>query len=327
VRADTPAYRACCKEKGTCGYGYISALLHGQALYATAVESTAWGSVDLPSATDSSLKAQIKSKRNSYGYVAAQVTVADDTEPKAIGLLGDPAATEVEATEHEPPEEARVRLEAQKVRVLASAGAGGDYAYVFADARGPITENEFIRRFRALTGAEDLSEAKSNRSPQWLTYGIIASIAGVAMLSAGAYVGLATPTTTQTFGSDPAPSAEPTCNFSTLSFISGTGWQMQCNNRINPGLGEGLAIAGGVVLGSGLASLTYALLRYDGSNQDHSITRSDAELYAAKYNKALLRDVTSANKGLSEPSGHGDSSRAVIVPTFSPGFAGLVGRF
>jgi hypothetical protein len=327
TQADTPAYRVCCKEKGTCGYGYISALLHGQALYATAAESTAWGSVDLPSATEESLKAQIKTKRNSYGYVAAQVAVADDTEAKAVGLLGDPAATEVEATEHELPEEARVGFEAQSVRVVAVAGPSGEYAYAFADGRGPITENEFVRRFQALTGSEELSEAKSNRNPQWLTYSLIASAAGIVMMGVGAYVGLATPTTTQTFSSIPAESAEPNCNYSTLSFVTGTGWQLQCNNRINPGLGEGLAIAGGVVLGSGLAGLTYALLRYDGSNRDHSLSRSDAELYAAKYNRALRRGLTKPNNGpslLSQPS---DSPRAVIAPMLSPGFAGLVGRF
>src|SRR5690606_13792108 len=50
---DTAAYAACCAEKG-CGYGYVSALVHGSGEYATGEESAASGGVDIPAIASAS---------------------------------------------------------------------------------------------------------------------------------------------------------------------------------------------------------------------------------------------------------------------------------
>ena len=88
---------------------------------------------------------------------------------------------------------------------------------------------------------------------------------------------LATPQSTETFAMAPAASAVPSCNYSSLTFVSGTGYELQCSQVINPGLGTGLGIAGGAILGSGLVSfVTFGILGYDGSKADHVLRKSDA---------------------------------------------------
>ena len=47
-RTDTTDYVQCCKDKGSCGYGFVSALIYGDGQYATATESSAEGSISIP---------------------------------------------------------------------------------------------------------------------------------------------------------------------------------------------------------------------------------------------------------------------------------------
>jgi hypothetical protein len=121
----------------------------------------------------------------------------------------------------------------------------------------------------------------------------------------------------------------PSCNYSTLQLVSGVGFELQCSPRINPGLGEGLAITGGALLASGLVSLAvYAIRGYDGSNGDHVISKVDADVYVAKYNRALLRKTIQETKERALPlSGKNDTPTFVIAPIVSPGFTGIVGAF
>ncbi len=116
TRSATPEYLACCKDKGTCGYGFVSALAYGEGQYATAVENRAEGSFAIPVSGDARgfAKARILHKRNVYGYVAAFVTVPNETKAKAIGILGDPIAARTEATEQDLPEREKARFERQK---------------------------------------------------------------------------------------------------------------------------------------------------------------------------------------------------------------------
>ena len=48
AQADTTDYVACCKEKGTCGYGFVSTLVYGDGEYATATENSGDAKFNLP---------------------------------------------------------------------------------------------------------------------------------------------------------------------------------------------------------------------------------------------------------------------------------------
>jgi hypothetical protein len=330
MRATTPEYVACCKDQGTCGYGFVSALAFGEGQYATAVENSANGTFDIPVAASARafVKAKILHKRNVYGYVAAFVTVTEGAGAKPINVLGDPIATRIDPTEQDLPEQVRARFELQKIRVVASNRSPAEFAYLFSDGSGEISENEFVRRYEAVTGSMQLSGAKKSRSPVSLYYGVAASVVGAFLISTGAYVGLATPQGTQTFASPPAATSVPACDYSTLQFVPAVGYQLQCSPRINPGLGEGLGITGAALLASGLASFAvYGILGYDGSKGDHLIVKSDADLYVAKYNRALLRTMVKGTETKVQPSGKNEPSSFVIAPVVSPGFTGLVGQF
>jgi hypothetical protein len=332
TRAATPEYLACCKDKGTCGYGFVSALAYGEGRYASAVENSAEGSVDLPVAASARgfLKANILHKRNVYGYVAAFVTVADGVQAKSVSVLGDQAAARVELTEHDLTEPAKSRFAAQKIQVVANSRSPAEFAYVFSDGQGEISENEFVRRYEALTGSTELRGANKNRNPVWLYYGIVATAVGASLVGLGAYLALATPQSTETFAMAPAASTVPNCNYSSLVFLSGTGYELNCSQPISPGLGKGLGVTGGALLGSGLASfVTFGILGYDGSKADHVLRKSDAERYAAEYNGALLHQTTHETVTTQrQPSASGWLSPPVrLLPVVSPGFTGLVGQF
>jgi hypothetical protein len=333
TRAATPEYLACCKDKGTCGYGFISALAYGTGVYASAVENSVEGSVGLPATAETRgfVKAKILQKRYIYGYVAALVTVADGVQAKSVSVLGDQAAAKVDLTEHDLTGPAKDRFDAQTIQVVANNRSPAEFAYVFRDSQGEISENEFARRYEALTGSTELRGAKRNRNPVWLDYGIAASIAGASLIGIGAYLALATPTSTEAFATPPAASAVPNCNYSSLLLVAGTVYELQCTSRINPGLGTGLGITGGVILGSGLVSfVTFGILGYDGSKADHVLSKADAERYAAQYKRALLHQATRETLTTQrQPSESGWLSPTPfrILPVVSPGFTGLVGQF
>jgi hypothetical protein len=332
TRAATPEYLACCKDKGTCGYGFVSALAYGEGQYASAVDNSAEGSVDLPVSEEVQgfLKVKILHKRNIYGYVAAFVTVADGVQTKSISVLGDQAASRVELTEHDLTEPAKGRFDAQKIQVVANNRSPAEFAYVFRDGQGEISENEFVRRYEALTGSTELYGEKKNRNPVWLYYGVAASAVGASFIGIGALLALARPQSTEAFATAPAASAVPNCNYSSLVFVSGTGYELACSQPISPGLGKVFGITGGVILGSGLVSLvTFGIRGYDGSDADHFLRKPDAERYVAKYNRALLHQTTRETMTTQrQPSESGWlSPPARLLPVVSPGFTGFVGQF
>jgi hypothetical protein len=253
-QSDTTEYVACCHDKGTCGYGFVSALVYGDGQYATATESSAEGSVSIPVAggVGGFVKAKILHKRNVHGYVAALVTVTDPARSKAISVLGDPAAAGIALTESSLPEQVRARFEAQKVQVVVQGTGPQETAYVFADGNGDITENEFARRFRRVTGSTDLDGASHVRDGGWLLAG--------ALLVGGAAAAIS---------------------------IACTQSSSAC---------QGAAIFGGGPAALGLVVLIPALTMTDGATSDHSITKFDADLYVAKYNRALLRKTIQETK-------------------------------
>jgi len=332
TRAVTPEYLACCKDKGTCGYGFVSALTYGEGVYASAVENSVEGSVDLPVAGSGGfLKAKILQKRYVYGYVAAFVTIADGAQAKSVSVLGDPAAVSVDLTEHALTGPAKDRFDARKIQIVANNRSPSEFAYVFRDGQGEISENEFVRRYEALIRSTELRGAKRNRNPVWLDYGIAASAAGATLIGIGAFLALARLQVTQIYPTPPGPNTAPNCNYSSLTFVSGTGYELACTSTTNPGLGLGLGITGGIILGSGIVSLvTFGIRGYDGSKTDHVLGKADAERYAARYNEALLhqasREITTAQQQPSE-SGWLSPTPVRVLPVVSPGFTGLVGQF
>jgi hypothetical protein len=330
TRAATPEYLACCKDKGTCGYGFVSALAYGTGVYASAVENSVDGSAALPvEDARGFVKAKILQKRYVYGYVAAIVTTAEGVQAKSVSVLGDQAAAKLALTEHDLTGPAKDRFDAQKIQVVANNRPSAEFAYVFRDGQGEISENEFVRRYEALSGSTALRGAKRNRNPVWLYYGITASVVGASLIGIGAYIALATPLSTQVFATAPAPSAVPNCIYSSL-LLSGTEYELSCHSRIDPGLGTGLGITGGVILGSGLVSLvTFGILGYDGSKADHVLAKADAERYAATYNRELLHQATETTTTQRPPSESGwlSPTPVRVLPVVSPGFTGLVGQF
>jgi hypothetical protein len=338
--AITPEYTACCKDKGTCGYGVVTALGYGQGEFAVLAEQSAGTSVQVPASQEERgfIRAKFLHKRYVYGYLAALVTVTDPAGAKPLSLLGDPAVRAVEPVEQDLSESAKRRYEAQKIQVVPRGGAVPDFAYAFKDGDRDVTENEFVRRYEALTGALDLSEAQRNRNPLWLYYGFVATGVSAFLLGTAAYLTFATPQKTEYFGMTPPTmgSVSPSCNFSTLTNMVLNGWEMQCSPPLDPGLGKTMAITGGALLGTGIASFAiYGVLGYDGKSSEHVIARADADDYAARYNRALLRaavrgtptpDVAPAPA----PSPLPDQFIAPqmrLLPVVSPGFTGVVGEF
>ena len=130
MRAATPDYTACCKDKGTCGFGFVSGLAYGEGQYATAEGSSADGSFDLPASGEPRgfVRVRILHKRNIYGYVAAFVTVTSGGDAKAMALLGDPAAAKAEPDEHDLPPSVKARFEAQRIQVAAKDPAPAPFA-------------------------------------------------------------------------------------------------------------------------------------------------------------------------------------------------------
>ncbi|MGH7281877.1 MAG: hypothetical protein ACRELY_10165, partial [Polyangiaceae bacterium] len=159
AQTDTPEYVACCKEKGSCGYGFVSTLIYGEGVYATASEDSARGQVTIPVAGGAGgfVTAKILHRRNVRGYVAALITVTDPQKYKAAGLLGDPAAAGISLTEQTLPAQVKARFDLEKIGLVDSPARDLQFAYVLRDGNGPITENEFVRRYSAITGSDDLN--------------------------------------------------------------------------------------------------------------------------------------------------------------------------
>jgi hypothetical protein len=108
------------------------------------------------------------------------------------------------------------------------------------------------------------------------------------------------------------------------------GYQIQCSAPIDPDLGRSLGITGGAMMGTGLASfVVYGVLGYDGSTTNHVISKADGEAYVVRYNRALLRAAARNAPATTTPqlSGQNVAPPVQWMPVFSPGFAGVVGRF
>ncbi len=315
ARSDTAEYDACCKEKG-CGYGYVSALIYGEGEYATGEETTASASVEVAVAGGGGqARLKILHKRKVKGWIAAVVTVTDATKGAALGPLGVAAAAGI--TEATVPDTVKALYEKDKLSVQ---GAGPNY--VFRDGRGEaVGENDFVRRFRAVTGSDELDdvERRRNATGLYVTGGLTAASA---LVAAWGVINLRRPCQASDFeGVFPDCGATAKVNDieeRPVRFDKG-------ETVVNP---PGIVAMGlGALATAGFGTwFAIKLFGPDGKNTDHLITDRDAVLYTDRYNRSLLRktvkDVERA---------HSNQSRAEPGlrwrPTFGLGVFGVEGRF
>ncbi len=314
-RQDTADYNACCAQKG-CGYGYVSALVYGEGEYATGEEARGTVSVDVMAVGGASGGARVKvlHKRKVKGWLAAVVTVTDPKKGAALGPLGVAQAAGI--TEAGVPETVKKLYEREKIDVKTT---GASFIFT-SDKDGPVKENEFVRRYRAVTGAADLDDVETRRNN-------VSFYTSGALTGASVFVGvyglltLSRPCTkddVNTTGvrvSDCA-ARDPSGN------IRGDGdiFDRTRNAENTPGIiMAGVGVAGTV--GFGIWFLAAAFGK-DGSTTEHLLTEHDAVLSANRYNRALLRrTITDVQKTTSA------APKLRLAPMFGMGSLGLSGSF
>lgn len=312
---DTVEYATCCKEKG-CGYGYVSALVYGDGEYSTAEETTASGSVNVAvvGSAGGDVRLRVLHKRNFRGWLAAVVTVTDPERGAQLDPFGTVAkqAGIAEATVSETVKQA---YDADVIHVR-----NENDGYVFVDGRGTvITENEFIRRYRAVTGSSDLDDLEQRRNkPALYAVGGVTLLAGVAAI----------------WG---ALNLKRHCDGEDIAFTAGTN---TCLNRVDLGAGRGFATVsitkepvrentaaaillggGGTVAVLGIAGTVVLLAMGEGGPQNHYLSARDAAVYAEQHNRALLRSTVKQVQRTHESRGPS------LQPFLGWGLLGLQGQF
>jgi len=283
-RVDTTGYVECCKEND-CGYGYVSTLVFGEGEYATGEETSGGGSVDIAFAgAEGHVALRVLHRRKVKGYVAAVVKVTDQT--KAPAAEPEPGAT--------IPESVRKVYEANQISTQAAEGT-----YQFVDGRGNvITENEFVRRYRDVTGSDELDDFERHRNVGWATF---YTIGGVVLIGAAA----------GTIGGIVSATSEDESDTGDDKLL-------------------GSVFAGALLGGPGVALLAFGILEWVGESEgeptEHYLTDPQASLYAERYNRKLLRKtVREMRKVHKETSSAAPAVR--VAPYVGPTGAGVVGRF
>jgi tetratricopeptide (TPR) repeat protein len=212
-----------------------------------------------------------------------------------------------QAVEQTLSEQVRVLYERERINLC---GSGADFK--FCDVNAAITENDFIRRYKKLTGSRELDHALKMRNKVaigvWAAFGF----AGVGLMA----YGLATLDHTCVAGdSNSACKIDPKTSMPPTSVRDSTS--------------EDLAyIGGGVHLGASLIFLLYGGLKPDGVPTHHLITEYDARLYVEKYNRALQRRIR-ADLAAGRPTSQREPKRSGvhILPYIGAGGLGVVGSF
>lgn len=285
-RTDTTEYTTCCQQKG-CGYGFVGALVHGEGEYATGEETSGSGSANVMMVGSAQGRVSLKTlhKRKVKGYVAAIVVVTDTSKVKPTDPLGLAAEAGVQLETNN--QSLKDIAEHEKVSV-AQVGT----SYVFSSSTGTMTENEFVRRYRNVTGSEELDEFEHRRNKPmlYLTGSLFAASAALAV------VGTA-------FAKGPCNAAEE--DSGNFSPFSGSCWKDASGatnyrktgsyptfnpdgSSVRPGM-AGLAWIGYVgVVPLGFWFFT-KLAKYNGDESDHDLTYDQAIVYRDKYNRALIK--------------------------------------
>jgi hypothetical protein len=168
-----------------------------------------------------------------------------------------------------------------------------------------VKENEFVRRFHAVTASDELADVERRRNAPRLAISGLLTAASVGVI---------------VFGIADLTRACDTNDYIFHPDCASTG---RTDNSAN----------GGAIIGAG-ALLTAAfgtwftvelVGRYDGSDSSHGLTDRDAHLYVERYNRSLLRktvrEVERSNAQVSS------ASWLTLAPFFGPTGLGVRGRF
>lgn len=131
----------------------------------------------------------------------------------------------------------------------------------FHDGDSSVSENEFVRRYRSVTGSHELDGNERDRTRKQRTAGYIILGVAAAGVATGALLMATSPGTTRASGS------------------------------IDPQLGAGLVTASLSLFPVALIGLPFALRSPDGSEYEHLLTREQAEAYLQKYNVGVGQRV------------------------------------
>lgn len=269
ARADTTEYEQCCKEKSACGIGFVSALVYGSGEYATAEETSGRASANITFVSaEGAARYRVLHKRGVHGWMAAMIRpMAGAEQAKSFGALGDPAAYGLKLDEITLPQQVKDRFQAGRIHVETNNDTPVETAYVFEDGSDEISENEFIRRYGQITHSNELDPlAGKKNGKKILSFGLL-TLGSLAMLGGG------------------------------IGIIAATG-----------GESDGAIVGGGALAAAGFGlslgfGITFLVQLGRDSPVYHRITRYDAELYAQRYNRFLLRksikDATERMKSLS----------------------------
>lgn len=162
--SDTNAYEACCKEKG-CGYGFISSLIGGEGEYATAAEvsGSASGSVPLVASASGGVSLKTLHEKRVRGWIAAVVTVTDKSRGLPLGPLATESVARVSAEVFDSDMRAMLELERITTEPIPNASDEDHWTFV-AGRKEILTEPEFARRYREVTGSGELDHLDTRRN-------------------------------------------------------------------------------------------------------------------------------------------------------------------
>jgi tetratricopeptide (TPR) repeat protein len=173
-------------------------------------------------------------------------------------------------------EQINIAYEREKIEVH---GSGTDYQ--FGTAHGRITENEFVRRYKKVTGQKDLNHALKMRNNVstgvWASFGF----AGVGLLA----YGLATLSSSCGDLSMMDALKKSECHASGSSVV------IPGNTFTNDTSRNVALVGGGVQIFSSIIYLLYGGLRPDGTPAHHVLSDYDARLAVDRYNRALQRRI------------------------------------
>jgi hypothetical protein len=302
-KLDTTEYELCCKEKNSCGYGFISALVYGSGEYATAEETAAAGGANVVFLkAEGSAALRILHRRQVKGYVAALIRVSDPSKAGALastGSLGDPSAYGVKLDAATLPTQVKDRYDRQRAEVT---GNEGDWAFTIGGKFA--TENSFASSYRAVTGSRELDDV-----PRRKNSGLLIGSGG-ALIASGVVFGLGIANLHRACGRDdshdnganyfpryspnddcastPAtqPSSRVGCSGTTAEFCA-----VDSSRQTSNATGVGLVVVGGAAVAAFGAWFVYEFFTGDGRPNQHDLALPDAQLYTQKYNRTLLRNT------------------------------------
>lgn len=318
-RVDTVEYVECCKAKG-CGYGFVSALIHGQGEYAVGSESVAEGDISVAVAsTGGHMSLKFDKRRSVQGWIASVVTVTDPSKRQQLSSMK--LAEQAGIQEDTLPQQMREIYDNNKISV---AGRGQRYTFKLGSGEN-ITENEFVRRYRGLTGSEDLDDIEARRNMKGtVLFGALTAIS-LSVL----YYGVSNTERNCEAGEawhEDACQANRGDEGAILDPTEITEEYYNPNAKVTNTTGYVFAILGGLAT-AGLGSIfIIKALDGDGGVHDHYLSDADARLYTGRYNRAFLRKTAREVRRTSYMPRPSAELTPLTVGQGAPGF-GLSGRF